>query len=166
MEHKINILANTLEGMLTDAEDNGREGIQPMLAPDDVKNILYALKRTYEPCEEVCCKDAQSSPRLPLKQKELASTAAGMTSPDYRDRFKAEYIQTKIRYERLGAFLTKIEAANRTAFAETEKGEICIAMPAHDCPEHLLRDQLHAMFEYLHILEIRAVIEGIDLGAL
>jgi hypothetical protein len=36
-------------------------------------------------------------------------------------------------------------------------------MPEHDCPDFLLRDQEKAMAEYLHILELRAVIEGIIL---
>jgi hypothetical protein len=35
--------------------------------------------------------------------------------------------------------------------------------PVHDCPDHLLREQQAAMGEYLHILEVRAVIEGIEL---
>ena len=32
---------------------------------------------------------------------ELYETIEGMTSTDYRERFKAEYRQTKIRYEKL-----------------------------------------------------------------
>ena len=44
MHTNIGILRNTLEQMLADAEDHGREGIQPMLTPEDVKDILSALK--------------------------------------------------------------------------------------------------------------------------
>lgn len=97
---------------------------------------------------------------------QMQETTQLMLSPNYKDRFKAEYVQTKIRHERLGALLVKIEAANRTAFADPEKGEISVKMPPHDCPEHLLRDQFCAMREYLNILEVRAVIEGIDLSSL
>ena len=45
---------------------------------------------------------------------ELKETIAGMTSTDYRERFKAEYRQTKERYERLKVFCNRIEAAERT----------------------------------------------------
>ena len=86
-------------------------------------------------------------------------TVVGMLSPDYKERFKAEYQQTKIRYEKLKAFCNRIEAAMRTCPGDTKR----VAMPEHDCPLELLRDQQRAMGEYLHCLEIRAVIEGIDL---
>ena len=87
------------------------------------------------------------------------ATVAGMLSPDYKERFKAEYQQTKIRYEKLKAFCNRIEAAMRTCPGDTKR----VQMPEHDCPLDLLHDQLRAMGEYLHFLEIRAVIEGIAL---
>jgi hypothetical protein len=87
------------------------------------------------------------------------ATVEGMLSPDYKERFKAEYHQTKIRYEKLKAFCNRIEAAMRTCPGDTKR----IEMPPHDCPLELLRDQQRAMGEYLHCLEIRAVIEGIEL---
>lgn len=87
------------------------------------------------------------------------ATVEGMLSPDYKERFKAEYSQTKIRYEKLKAFCNRIEAAMRTCPGDTKR----IEMPPHDCPLELLRDQQRAMGEYLHCLEIRAVIEGIEL---
>ena len=86
-------------------------------------------------------------------------TVEGMLSPDYKERFIAEYQQTKIRYEKLKAFCNRIEAAEMTA----HKGALGVEMPKHDCPLGLLRDQQHNMGGYLHCLEIRAVIEGIDL---
>ena len=92
----------------------------------------------------------------------LEATVEGMLSPDYKERFKAEYAQTKIRYERLKAFNTRIEAAYRTADQCCGGGKL-IEMLEHDCPDDLLREQQRAMGEYLHILEVRAVIEGIDL---
>lgn len=98
---------------------------------------------------------------------ELKDTATMMNSEDYKERFKEEYQQTKIRYEKLKAFNNKIEAAEMTQYygpipigAEVPKQ---VEMPKHDCPNHLLRDQQRVMGEYLHVLEVRAVIEGIDL---
>ena len=84
---------------------------------------------------------------------ELKDTIQMMCSSDYKERFKAEYYQTKIRYEKLKAFNNKIEAA---IVAGTEE-------PKHDCPLSLLQDQQRQMGLYLKTLEIRAVIEGIEL---
>ena len=89
---------------------------------------------------------------------ELKDTIEIMQSDDYKERFKAEYYQTKIRYERLKTFNTKIEAARMTQYAKTQT-----TMPEHTCPDELLRDQQTTMGNYLHILELRAVIEGIEL---
>lgn len=94
--------------------------------------------------------------------KELKETTKLMTSTDYKERFVAEYWQTKIRYEKLKAFNTKIEAAQRVRFSEVENK---LKEPIHDCPADILVEQQHILGEYLHILEIRAVIEGIDLGS-
>lgn len=91
--------------------------------------------------------------------KDLKDTAEMMTSEDYKERFKAEYHQTKIRYERLKKLNTEIEAVSRIPY-----GMPCrINKPKHDCPKGILRDQQTCMGEYLHLLELRAVIEGIDL---
>lgn len=74
-------------------------------------------------------------------------------SSSYKERFIAEYILLKQKHEKLKAFNTKIEAADMTRKEP----------PKHDCPDYLLREQQKVMGEYLHILEVRAVIEGIDL---
>ena len=91
---------------------------------------------------------------------ELKDTIEKMESTDYKERFRAEYYQTKIRYEKLKKFNTKIEAARNTQYT-------CFAgaveMPKHDCPDELLREQQSVMGNYLHILELRAEIEGITL---
>ena len=84
---------------------------------------------------------------------ELKDTVEGMTSPDYKERFKAEYHQTRIRYMKLKNFCNLIEAAQLTGTPE----------PKHDCPLQLLRDQQRHMGEYLHVLEIRAAIEHVEL---
>lgn len=89
---------------------------------------------------------------------ELKNTVKLMKSSDYRDRFKAEYYQTKIRYEKLKKYNTKIEAAYATHMTKKEVG-----IPEHDCPDSVLEEQQRAMERYLHILEVRAEIEGIEL---
>lgn len=86
---------------------------------------------------------------------ELEETVPMMLSEDYKARFVAEYRQTKIRYERLKRFCNRIEAAYRS------KGKF--EEPRHDCELDLLREQLSVMEHYLHLLEIRAVIEHIEL---
>lgn len=79
-------------------------------------------------------------------------------SSSYKERMIAEYVQLKQRWEKLKAFNTKIEAAELTKGMDNGVDE-----PLHDCPASLLRGQQKVMGEYLHILEVRAVIEGIDL---
>ena len=93
----------------------------------------------------------------------LTDTVELMESSDYKDRFVAEYAQTKIRYEKLKAFNNKIEAARRVLSNPFECRPKDIVEPKHDCPEDLLREQQSVMGQYLHILEVRAEIEGIDL---
>lgn len=84
----------------------------------------------------------------------LKQTIGLMTSANYKDRMVAEYAQVKIRYENLKELNNKIELERYG-----------IAMGAHhDTPFDLLRDQQSAMGQYLHFLEMRAMIEGIDLS--
>ncbi len=84
----------------------------------------------------------------------LIDTVVQMESSDYKERFIAEYNQTKIRYEKLKAFCNKIEAAMINGDDQ----------PKHDCPVEYLRNQQRVMGEYLHVLEIRAIIEKVDLS--
>lgn len=86
---------------------------------------------------------------------EFEATVEMMLSEDYKARFVAEYRQTKIRYERLKKFCNRIEAAHRSS------GKM--DMPKHDCDLDLLREQQNAMGHYLHVLEVRAEIEHIEL---
>lgn len=83
----------------------------------------------------------------------LKETVNGMLSDDYKVRCVAEYQQTKIRYERLKNFCNHIEAGELSGFKVETDG----------CPFALLRQQQAVMGSYLHILEVRAIIEGIDL---
>ena len=85
----------------------------------------------------------------------LSGTAEMMNSPDYKQRFVAEYFQTKIRYEKLRAMVAKYKATEGT-------GKDFLGFRP-SCSIALLSDQLHSMNGYLEALEQRAVIEGIDL---
>jgi len=72
-----------------------------------------------------------------------------MNSEDFKERFKAEYYQTKNRYDKLHKMLIKYEA--KTLNFEPK------------CSIELLTEQAKHMGLYLKCLEIRAEIEGIDL---
>lgn len=80
---------------------------------------------------------------------ELKDTIKLMESEDYKERFKAEYYQTKIRYDKLHKMIIKYEAGTLN-FTST-------------CSKELLKEQAMYMGNYLRTLEIRAEIENIDL---
>lgn len=80
---------------------------------------------------------------------ELKDTIEMMNSEDFKERFKAEYYQAKIRYEKLHKMLIKYEAG--TLNFEPK------------CSLELLTEQAKHMGLYLKCLEIRAEIEGIEL---
>lgn len=81
---------------------------------------------------------------------ELKDTVDLMNSEDYNHRLKAEYFQTKIRYDKLHKMLVK-KAAGTLDFEPK-------------CSVALLIEQKRYMGEYLRVLETRAEIEGIDLS--
>lgn len=80
---------------------------------------------------------------------ELKDTIDLMNSEDYKERFKAEYYQTKIRYDKLHQMLVKNEAG------------VLDFKPTY--PIAKLQEQKRYMGEYLRCLEVRAAIEGIEL---
>lgn len=80
---------------------------------------------------------------------ELKDTIEMMQSADYKERFKAEYQQTKIRYNKLHKMIVKADAG-ALEFTPT-------------CPLELLKEQKANMGKYLYCLEVRAIIENIDL---
>lgn len=80
---------------------------------------------------------------------ELKDTVKLMESADFKDRFKAEYYQTKIRYEKLHTMIVKYEVG--TLNFEPK------------CSIELLKKQSAAMGKYLYMLEVRAQIENIKL---
>ena len=80
---------------------------------------------------------------------ELKDTIELMNSTDYKDRFRAEYYQTKIRYEKLDKMCCKYEAG-KLNFTPS-------------CSLDLLTEQKRYMGNYLHCLQVRAEIEEIEL---
>lgn len=90
---------------------------------------------------------------------ELKDTIKLMESEDYKERFKAEYYQTKIRYEKLKSLNNKIEAYRHLDYTK----RYIMEEPKYDCPIDILRCQQRIMGEYLHLLEVRAEIEQIEL---
>lgn len=80
---------------------------------------------------------------------DLNETIELMTSADYKDRFKGEYWQTKIRYDKLCMMLEKYNAG-KLNFEPT-------------CPIWMLERQARWMEGYLNVLEERAEQEGTKL---
>lgn len=80
---------------------------------------------------------------------ELKQTVEMMNSADYKERFKAEYYQTAIRYGKLKAMVDKYNNGT-LEFKST-------------CPMSIYELQLRAMRDYLTILEARVAIEGVEL---
>lgn len=83
------------------------------------------------------------------KKMELKDTVSLMCSDDYKERFKAEYAQVAVRYEKLKAMLDRWDEG-KLHFKPT-------------CPRGIYNFQIRAMADYIASLETRAVIEGIEL---
>ena len=83
----------------------------------------------------------------------MSDTICEMLRKEYKDRMLAEYWQTKIRYRKLKAFANRIEAARLQGKPE----------PQHSCSYDLLRKQQSIMGEYLHVLELRLAIDGLNI---
>lgn len=79
----------------------------------------------------------------------LAETVEMMNSEDYKERFRAEYYQLKIRVEGLSNMLKKY----RNGTLEFTPS----------CSYILLKSQLVAMTRYMRLLEERAEIEEISI---
>ena len=80
---------------------------------------------------------------------DLIDTVELMTSNDYKERFKAEYYQTEIRYNKLHEMIVRYEA-NTLNFEPK-------------CSIDIFKKQASYMGDYLYMLEVRAEIEGIEL---
>ena len=96
-----------------------------------------------------CPKDVFEKHNYTIKNEELAKTCEGMVSPDYKERFKAEYIQLKNRLEGLKRMLDAWDNGTLD-FTPT-------------CPRFIYGRQESDMRLYLNDLEERARIEGIEL---
>ena len=84
------------------------------------------------------------------RQMELNDTVKMMSSDDYKERFRAEYYQTVIRYGKLKNMLDRWDNGNLN-FVPT-------------CPRSIYNMQIRAMSDYITVLEARAVMEDIDLS--
>ena len=100
-----------------------------------------------------------------------------MQSENYKDRFRAEYIQLKERLEKLSAKIEEDDATiskddlvkrqyigygkNADCDKSLHHDDIIIGNPKYSL--YLLTRQKRCMTEYLHILEKRAEIEKIKL---
>ena len=80
---------------------------------------------------------------------EIKDTIQLMNSNDYKQRFIAEYVQVKIRYDKLDKLTVKYEAGTLDF---TPK-----------CSLELLKEQKKFMGNYIRTLKISAEIENIDL---
>ncbi len=80
---------------------------------------------------------------------QLIDTVKMMNSEDYKERFRAEYLQVVIRYKKLKAMLSKWD------------NKILNFEPV--CPRSTYNMQIKAMEDYIAVLEARAVMEDIEL---
>lgn len=75
---------------------------------------------------------------------------------DWKERLKAEYAQTKERYEKLKAYNNKKE------IEACLMGDVVMTQEDYHS-NRLLKEQQSVMGEYLHILELRAELAHIEL---
>ena len=80
---------------------------------------------------------------------ELRDTIEMMNSEYYKERFKAEYYQMVIRYQKLKSMLDKWDN-DQLDFTPI-------------CPRSTYNMQITAMTDYIAVLEARAVMEGVEL---
>lgn len=86
---------------------------------------------------------------MKVNEMELRDTVGMMNSADYKERFKAEYYQVVIRYQKLKEMLRK-----------WDNGELNFN-PTY--PRSTYNMQIKAMTDYIAVLEARAVMEGVEL---
>lgn len=101
---------------------------------------IDAFEKMYEPLEPVNCDE-------PIEDTHECETIS--VEPCWQERMQAEYHELKTRYEKLHRMITKYEAGTLDF--------------TPNCSLDLLRQQKRHMGEYLHDLEIRAEIEGVEL---
>lgn len=84
-----------------------------------------------------------------MNKMELNDTVEMMNSADYKERFRAEYYQVVIRYQKLKMML-----------ANWDRGVLGFKPT---CPRSTYNMQISTMTDYIAVLEARAVMEGVDL---
>lgn len=114
-------------------------------------NIGVGYEVTYEDgYKSWCPKDVFEKHNFVVKNEALAKTCESMVSSDYKERFKAEYIQLKNRFDGLKKMLDAWDD-KKLSFVPT-------------CPRDLYGEQVTDMELYLRVLERRAKLEDIDLS--
>lgn len=92
-------------------------------------------------------KDVFEQHNYSIKNEELAKTCEMMVSPDYKERFKTEYLQLKNRLNGLKRMLDAWDKGTLT-FTPT-------------CPRTIYNDQVKGMELYLNVLTLRASMEHV-----
>lgn len=95
------------------------------------------------------CADALRTVNMMRSEPQCTEDFAPDAPETWQNRMKREYRETKERYEKLHRMVTKYEAGTLDF--------------TPNCSLDLLRQQKRHMGEYLHDLEIRAEIEGVEL---
>lgn len=129
----------------------------PMNAADAVKkgyrtsgNTGDGYEVTYDDgYKSWCPKNVFEKHNFEIKNEELAKTCESMVSPDYKERFKAEYVQLRNRFNGLNRMLIAWENGTLN-FTPT-------------CPRSIYTKQVDGMLTYLEVLAERAKMEGVDL---
>lgn len=124
------------------AVNQGEAGMRALL-PKTLEPDIRSIWRLREAMCEMRKGDFEMRP------EELKDTIEMMENADYKERFKAEYYQNVIRYEKLKTMLNKWDR-DELNFEPT-------------CPRSTYNMQIRAMTDYIAVLEARAVMEEIDL---
>ncbi len=136
------------------AESNARrmfiERMRQLRGPSPELKRLLEEKERLEKVSFVKLKGVDKMKKqCEIKEIRLKDTAKLMKSKNYKKRFKAEYWQLKIRYEKL-----------ETTIARYDYGMLDFELT---CPTNILHEQLKAMRGYMDILKLRAEKENIQL---
>ena len=141
---------SNIEDFIVDIIGDFIETIEKDLKEETPENENKESKSDVKPNEDKSVDDSVKKEEVKEEKiSNLDDTIVLMNSVDYKKRFKAEYYQTKIRYDKLHNMITSYEAGT-LSFEPT-------------CSLELLQKQASAMGQYLHVLEVRAKVEGINL---
>lgn len=78
----------------------------------------------------------------------LSDTIQGMQSEDWKERLKAEYYQTKIRYDGIDCTIAEFEDGKRPELVESIE---------------LMKSQANAMANYLFCMKSRLALAGVEI---